>query len=89
MDHDNDQTEITILDSVKDIVDRDKQNLLGWNEDAVAIRYSDGFLILNTDSWVASTDKPRDLTYFDCGYRALINSASDIIALQFFTHSRL
>lgn len=77
---DNDGSESSIISSLKDLVDQDKQNVLGWNEDAVAVPLEDGFLILNTDSWVGSTDKPNDLSYFDCGYRALVNSASDIIA---------
>ena len=65
---------------MKNIVDKGNQNVLGWNEDAVAVALDNGFLVLNTDSWVGSTDKPNDLSYFDCGYRALINSASDVIA---------
>lgn len=74
------QTETSILNSLKTLVDKNNQNVLGWNEDAIAIPSADGFLVLNTDSWVGSTDKPDDLSYFDCGYRALINSASDVIA---------
>lgn len=74
------QTEVYILNSLETLVDKEKQNILGWNEDAVAVPLADGFLVLNTDSWVGSTDKPNELSYFDCGYRALINSASDIIA---------
>ncbi|MCE7733312.1 MAG: thiamine-monophosphate kinase [Candidatus Heimdallarchaeota archaeon] len=74
------QTESSIINSLKDIVDKDNQNVLGWNEDAVAVKLENGFLVLNTDSWVGSTDKPDDLSYFDCGYRALVNSASDVIA---------
>lgn len=73
-------TEETILKSIKELVDVKNDNLLGWNEDAIAVPTEEGFIVLNTDAWVASTDRPSGLSYFNCGYRALINSASDIIA---------
>ncbi|OLS28546.1 MAG: Thiamine-monophosphate kinase [Candidatus Heimdallarchaeota archaeon LC_2] len=72
--------EQAILRSIKELVDVKNQNLLGWNEDAVAVPVEEGYIVLNSDTWVASTDRPDGLSFFNCGYRALINSASDIIA---------
>jgi thiamine-monophosphate kinase len=55
-------------------------NLLGHDEDAVAVKMDDGFLVLNIDGWVESTDRPTGMSLYSCGYRAVINAASDIVA---------
>ncbi len=80
----DEETEESILKSIKELVDEKNQNLLGWNEDAIAVPVEEGKIILNTDAWVASSDRPEGLPFFNCGYRALVNSASDIVAKGVF-----
>lgn len=55
-------------------------NLLGNNDDAVAIQIgNDEVQIINIDGWVESTDRVPGMSYFDCGYRAVVNAASDVL----------
>lgn len=69
-----------ILDKIKHLVDLQNRGSLPFGDDAVAIQMSDGFLVINIDGWVASTDRPTGLSAFACGYRAVINALSDVIA---------
>jgi thiamine-monophosphate kinase len=62
------------------MVDRKNKNVLGFNEDAVAIKYGDTNLVMNIDGWVASTDRPIGMDMSSAAYRATINSFSDLIA---------
>lgn len=55
-------------------------NFLGHNEDAVAVKIGEDFLVLNIDGWVHSTDRPPELSLFHCGVRAVANSLSDVYA---------
>ncbi|MHA2252276.1 MAG: thiamine-phosphate kinase [Candidatus Kariarchaeaceae archaeon] len=79
---DNEQTkgEQHLLKFIKKHVDQSGNNLLGYDEDAIAIRIGTELLVLNVDGWVASTDRTMGMSYHDCGYRSVINAASDIIA---------
>ncbi|MHA2171412.1 MAG: thiamine-phosphate kinase [Candidatus Kariarchaeaceae archaeon] len=69
-----------LIESIKKYIDRDNRNLLSYDEDAIAIPFGSSILVLNIDGWVASTDRPDQLSWYDSGYRAVINSASDVIA---------
>ncbi|MHA2092330.1 MAG: thiamine-phosphate kinase [Candidatus Kariarchaeaceae archaeon] len=69
-----------LIESIKKYVDQDNRNLLSYDEDAIAIPFGDSILVLNIDGWVASTDRPGQLSWYDSGYRAVINAASDVIA---------
>lgn len=62
------------------MVDKNKENVLGFSEDAVAIKYGDTNLVMNIDGWVASTDRPIGMDMSSAAYRATINSFSDLIA---------
>ncbi len=57
-----------------------KNNLLGHDDDAVAINLSDSKMVINIDGWVESTDRPNGMSPFGVGYRAVCNAASDVIA---------
>ena len=73
-------SERKLIESIKPYVDRDNRNLLSYDEDAIAIPFGSSILVLNIDAWVASTDRPDQLSWYDSGYRAVINAASDVMA---------
>ncbi|MEM2222907.1 MAG: thiamine-phosphate kinase [Candidatus Korarchaeota archaeon] len=49
------------------------------NEDAVILSLGGEFLVMNIDTFVESTDKPRGMSYYDVGWRSVVMSASDVI----------
>ena len=73
-------SEQSFVQWIEHLVDQNT-NLLGHNEDAVAIKISTNeYMVLNIDGWVASTDLPPGIDLFQAGYRAVANSLSDVIA---------
>ncbi len=74
MDEDN------LLAIIKSYVDIHQKNILGFNEDAVAVKINNLNFIINIDGWVASTDMPSEISYYSAAYRAVANSLSDIYA---------
>ena len=74
------EDELSLLSNIKSMVDKKKKNVLGFSEDAVAIKYGDTNLVMNIDGWVASTDRPMGMDMSSAAYRATINSFSDLIA---------
>lgn len=74
------EDELSLLSNIKSMVDKKNKNVLGFNEDAVAIKYGDSNLVMNIDGWVASTDRPMGMDMSSAAYRATINSFSDLIA---------
>ncbi len=73
-------SEKDLIRFIGNYIDTKKQNILGYNEDAVAFNIGDQLMVINIDGWVSSTDRPSGLSLHDCGYRAVINAASDVIA---------
>ena len=69
-----------LIELIDSIVGTDPSNLLGNNEDAIAVQIENSRLVINIDGWVASTDRIPGFSFYDCGYRAAINSMSDIYA---------
>jgi len=54
-------------------------NLLGHDEDAIAVEIGKDIMVINIDGWVASTDRPTGMSYHEAGYRAVANAISDVI----------
>lgn len=73
-------SEKSLIDEIEQILDVSKKNLLGINEDAVAFTIENKQVVVNVDAWVESTDRVPGFESFDCGFRAAINSISDIYA---------
>lgn len=56
------------------------ENELGIDEDAVAIKLDDEYLVVNVDTFVESTDAPPRMTRYQMGYRVVIMTISDLIS---------
>ncbi|MCY3413771.1 MAG: thiamine-monophosphate kinase [Candidatus Heimdallarchaeota archaeon] len=68
-----------LLDKIGPYLDSHHRNGLPHPDDAVAIPIGDRYLVVNTDAWVASTDRPPGLSNRQCGYRAAVNAISDVL----------
>ncbi len=56
-------------------------NALPHPEDAIALPISDcKFIVVNSDSIVESSDKPKDMPYHALGWKSVVSSISDIAA---------
>lgn len=53
--------------------------ILPRDDDAVAFPSQQGTLVVNVDGFVLSSDKPPDMPFDACGYKAVISALSDII----------
>jgi len=49
------------------------------DEDAALLSMGDGFLVVNVDTFVKSTDAPKGMRYGDMGWKSVIMAASDVI----------
>lgn len=57
-----------------------KLNELGKDEDAIALRINDTYLVINVDTFVKGTDAPPEMTELHIGYRVVTMTVSDLIS---------
>ncbi|MDH5402312.1 MAG: thiamine-phosphate kinase [Candidatus Heimdallarchaeota archaeon] len=72
--------ESTIIEFIQSKLRKSSDTLLPHPEDAVGISIGGNNLVINIDGWVESTDRLPGMNLEACGYRAVINAASDIVA---------
>ncbi len=68
---------------LRDIIFRyinSNKNELGIDEDAVALRINDLYLVLNVDTFVRETDAPPGMTEYQMGYRIITMTISDLLS---------
>ena len=53
---------------------------LSLDDDAVDFRLDQRYTVINVDTWVESTDRPLTMDLVSCGYKAVSNAVSDVIA---------
>jgi thiamine-monophosphate kinase len=55
-------------------------NPLSTDDDAYSYAIKSENIVVNVDGFVASTDKPEEMTWYQCGYKSVVSSVSDIVA---------
>ena len=55
-------------------------NQLSKNEDAVALKINNEYIVVNVDTFVRETDAPPKMTEFHMGYRVVTMTISDLIS---------
>ncbi|MHA1753899.1 MAG: AIR synthase related protein, partial [Candidatus Odinarchaeia archaeon] len=70
-----------LVDLIQDVIGEGKGlNLLPHPEDASAVKLKNGVFVLGVDSFVASTDMPPKMAFYDVGWKSAIMNFSDLAA---------
>ncbi len=69
-----------LVDLFMNLIGVSDANLLPHPDDAVAVRFSGGVLVFKTDMFVASTDMPPMMRYYDAGWKTVVMNVSDVIS---------
>jgi len=69
-----------LTDMIAAVLGKARLDILPYPEDAVAVVLGDKILVLEVDSFVASTDMPPQMSYYQAGYKTAVMNISDLAA---------
>ncbi|WEU40857.1 MAG: thiamine-phosphate kinase [Candidatus Odinarchaeum yellowstonii] len=67
-----------LVDLFMELLGESDVNLLPHPDDAVAVRFGDKLLVFKTDMFVASTDMPPKMSFYEVGWKTVIMNISDL-----------